>query len=632
MPPQEHTLFEAGLAALAPKYAKSRIPLLDGDKYIRKEPFIYPLSERQFVPPVYFYEFDDVIVEKNGVLILGGSIVVAETAVDFPRNTGFDLGDIRFEKESRKWMLNSERPIESFECPALLLIKHGFNNYGHWLVEILPKLKLALEHLPDDAVIAVGQSEGRMWEVTLDTLAVLGIDPGRVRTVSGLSRFRKLYYVSPLTLHSVCISPYVIRFLNEVYKPKAIGRACRRLYVSRSDARFRRLLNEYDVLDYLLPLGFEVIHPGQMSFEAQVRCFSEAELVVGVAGAAMTNIVFAPPGIPVIALHPSTMKDPFFWELAGLNNQHYYEVSAPEFGQLGSLYADFVLNLDDVGSVLERAGIDVFTKPSNPEGMGHSNAEQTGRHDVACDAAVALYCPQRSAIIIRGLKSGKEFELGVEMNTRQEGWIPLFGDWDGDGIAGFGIYVQDQGVFGLRNRIEEGAPDYLFPFRPHEKSNLIPLMGDWNGNGVPTVGLYDPSESIFFLASRPVSDITDFVVFRFGPAGAEWLPLSGDWDGDGVDSVGLYDPHKGFFYLLTDLNKGGTADLVFQFGPTGPGMVPIAGKWDNSGESSVGLYNERTGEFMLRCARGAHARFYSFGQNSGKAFPFVLKWPPDPVE
>jgi capsular polysaccharide biosynthesis protein len=624
---QEHTLSEAGLVIVAPRHTKFQTLLLDRDEYTRTAPFLYPLAKRQPVLPVHLYEFDDVIVERHGILILDGNVVVTETTVDFPRHANLDLGDIKFEQESGTWVMNAE-PAVTFERPALLLIKHGFANYGHWLVEILPRLKLALEFLPEDTIIAVGHSEGQMRKVTLDTLKVLGIAPERVRIVEGLSRFRKLYYVSPLTRHSEYISPYVVRFLAETYKPKSSGRKSRHLYVSRSDAQFRRLLNEYEVLDYLRPLGFEVIHPGQMSFEAQVRCFSEAELVVGVAGAAMTNIVFAPSGIPVIILHPSTMKDPFFWELAGLNKQRYHEVNSPEFGQLGSLYADFILSLDDLRAAFDAVGIDVSKRhAANPKGMGYSGTGQA-RHDVACDAAVALYHPQDAAMAIRSIKTGENFSLNVEANAIQEGWIPLLGDWDGDGVVGLGIYVQSQGAFGLRNHIEKGQPDYVFTFWPYPKSDFIPLAGDWNGDGMYTVGLYDPSASQFFLASDPVPKATDFAnMFNFGPPGAGWLPLSGDWDGDGVDSVGLYDPHKGFFYLLADLDKGSAADLVFQFGPTGPGIVPIAGKWDNSGASSVGLYNERTGEFMLRFAGGAHARFYDFGHQAGKSFPFVLKWP-----
>lgn len=270
----------AGLESLAPAHAKSVTRLLAQDQYTRPEPLLYSLEKHQEVPPVDLYEFDDVLVDHNGALILAGEFLVEETCRDFPGCRDWELGALRFELAADQWSLRIPDALPVVETPCLLLLKPGFDNYGHWLVELLPKLKAALPALPADILIAVGDSRGKMREITLHTLAALGIEPERVCAVRGVTRFRKLYYVSPLTQHGLPshIAPYCLRFLRETFLPPAAPtNPGRRLYISRSDQAFRRLLNEHELLGMLLPLGFEVIHPGQMAFAEQIRRFSAAE-------------------------------------------------------------------------------------------------------------------------------------------------------------------------------------------------------------------------------------------------------------------------------------------------------------------------------------------------------------------
>ena len=52
------------------------------------------------------------------------------------------------------------------------------------------------------------------------------------------------------------------------------------------------------------PYGFEPIVPGRMSFREQIRVFSEASVVVGPHGAALTNLVFAPHGCRIVEIAP----------------------------------------------------------------------------------------------------------------------------------------------------------------------------------------------------------------------------------------------------------------------------------------------------------------------------------------
>src|SRR5207244_2202402 len=82
-----------------------------------------------------------------------------------------------------------------------------------------------------------------------------------------------------------------------------------KVYVSRSDAEHRRLTNEADLIRMLTEQGFTVVSPGQLSFAAQVELFARARVIVGVHGAGLTNLIWAPRNCTVIELSPEGLGD-----------------------------------------------------------------------------------------------------------------------------------------------------------------------------------------------------------------------------------------------------------------------------------------------------------------------------------
>ena len=67
----------------------------------------------------------------------------------------------------------------------------------------------------------------------------------------------------------------------------------RKLYVTRRNAKVRRLINEAEVADYLTRHGFEVVALEERPFRKQVQLFAEAKVVVAQHGAGLINLLFA---------------------------------------------------------------------------------------------------------------------------------------------------------------------------------------------------------------------------------------------------------------------------------------------------------------------------------------------------
>jgi hypothetical protein len=235
-------------------------------------------------------------------------------------------------------------------------------------------------------------------------------------------------------------------------------------------------------------------------------------------------------------------------------------------------------------------------------------------------ASLGLYYPEdRSILISRSPDDLSEIALSLQYDD--SGAQLLFGDWDGDGLYGIGLYERETGSFVLCDSM--GSLKYRFRFGP-AGMDWIPLAGDWNGDGRHTVGLYDPVQGVFYLSNG--SSDSEVVSFQFGPANAGWIPLAGDWDGDGLFSIGLYNPVNGSFYLRNRL-EGGGADMVLQFGPENSGMTPLAGDWDGFGYCSVALYDNATGIFHVRDGSALKGgKPIRFGSISATAIPLSLVW------
>ena len=75
----------------------------------------------------------------------------------------------------------------------------------------------------------------------------------------------------------------------------------------------------------------------------------------------------------------------------------------------------------------------------------------------------------------------------------------------------------------------------------------VPVVGDWSGDGKDTIGVFDPSTATWYLCNynaraRPTSPPSNI-------GGPNWTPVVGDWNGDGKDSIGVFDPSTATWYL-----------------------------------------------------------------------------------
>jgi SpoIID/LytB domain protein len=193
------------------------------------------------------------------------------------------------------------------------------------------------------------------------------------------------------------------------------------------------------------------------------------------------------------------------------------------------------------------------------------------------------------------------------------GDTPLTGDWDGDGKADLGWFLDGE----VNLQLADGRV-LRFHFG---RAGDIPVAGDWNGDGRDTIGVV--RDQTWFLRNTNSTGGAD-KSFLYGRPGDR--PLPGNWDGVPGDEAGIL---RDGTWHLNDKLAGGTARWSFVYGRLSAGDVPITGDWNGEGQDRVGIV--RDGEWHLRntYAGGASDTRFTYGRVSRGDLPVTGDWDGD---
>jgi Glycosyltransferase 61 len=87
-----------------------------------------------------------------------------------------------------------------------------------------------------------------------------------------------------------------------------------RLFLGQRGPKQQRLINQAELEDIATAQGFQCFEAHADNHAEQVRRFGEAEIIVAVHGAGLTNLLFARPGATVLELFPEDgVKSSFLW-------------------------------------------------------------------------------------------------------------------------------------------------------------------------------------------------------------------------------------------------------------------------------------------------------------------------------
>lgn len=256
--------------------------------------------------------------------------------------------------------------------PSLHAMHEHGGNYFHAVVEVAPRLQLARRD-PGFAALPVLVNAGspatidRLLGILAGNAPLIPLKPGLLYPVEELVLPSDLSFIQDVydrarQPHETLIHLDGVRAVaEEVIAAVGLGAATgrRRLYLRRG-GQFRRLTNEAEVEGLLARRGFEIVQPGALSLEDQVRLFREAEAIVSPTGAALTNLAWCRPGTRVTVLaagHPA-MPNEIWVQLGAASGCEVAVVTGPTGA---ALHDDYAVDLGDV----ERAAAATNPIPSD---------------------------------------------------------------------------------------------------------------------------------------------------------------------------------------------------------------------------------------------------------------------------
>jgi capsular polysaccharide biosynthesis protein len=255
----------------------------------------------------------DLIVMKNVRIDLRENFVQIDTGhvLNSRKRTneiysGQYWNQIRDVRKSRKEIVESGNPIYPIAIQ---------NYYYHFLLEELPEI-ISFNRLNPGArfISLTGQPD-----YVKELIDLSGID--LEITQDSLQGFNQV--VIPKYLRSnTKWSVKQLHTLN-VRAPEKSEASSKILLLRKGKVRANAPYEE-SLVNQLTPHGFTVFDPENYSCHEQIEVFSKASAVVGIHGAALSNIVFTSPNCSVFEIFSHPYRTYFFRELAKNNGNPYF--------------------------------------------------------------------------------------------------------------------------------------------------------------------------------------------------------------------------------------------------------------------------------------------------------------------
>lgn len=253
-------------------------------------------------------------------------------------------------------------PIERAPGTVVALATRGGSiNYYHFLLDVLPRFGVFQDTMPGRTADALYVPAGAAWQ--RDLLAMAGLDGHTIIATGKHRAIRAERLVVPCLPNPLEVAPQAtIDWLRAHLPPQGEGDWPKRIYVSRGTApNTRRVIQEEALMRLLEERGFVHLDPLSLSVRDQIDQYHAAEVIVAPHGAALTNLVFARPGVKVLEIFPASYVNQAFWAITqGIPGAQYAYFVAGDAAALkpgsavNKIQADIDLDPSAVVEALDR--------------------------------------------------------------------------------------------------------------------------------------------------------------------------------------------------------------------------------------------------------------------------------------
>jgi capsular polysaccharide biosynthesis protein len=309
----------------------------------------------------------------SGSVIAPDDKLLADVSVEF-------IADLKFHSVFNRLKL----PVaDQINGTVAVLSATGGQTFFHFMFDVLPRLYLIQQAGIDLNEIDYFLVNSYRQPFHQEMLSLLGIPEEKIIESCKIPHLKADKLVVP-SLPGVVGNPpsWVCEFLRKEFvkgkvqerllwgepESKVPARITRshspeRIYISRSKANQRQLLNEDEVLKLLGKFGFENVVLETLSIASQVQLFASAKVIIAPHGAGLSNLVYCQPQTKIIEIFAPKYVNIMYWCISDRLNLDYYYLmgegeTPPDYVDLIAIADDITVNLDSLSSIMKMAGIE----------------------------------------------------------------------------------------------------------------------------------------------------------------------------------------------------------------------------------------------------------------------------------
>jgi capsular polysaccharide biosynthesis protein len=236
--------------------------------------------------------------------VYAGGVVLSPDGTTIARDLSMDFG----KPVSEHYLCHQriQRPAR-LNGSALCVASAATSSYYHWLLDELPR-QLALKNETFDNIIC-----SRDTRQNREILKLLGRSGARVVYTESTQKPSWNHYKA----ESLVVPSYVsaegqpsdllVKLIKEFAEPllKKGKLLPEKIFITRSKAPSRYIINESEVFAELEPAGFKLIELEKLTWGEQINLFNNAKQIISPHGAGLANLVFCAQSPQVIEIfHP----------------------------------------------------------------------------------------------------------------------------------------------------------------------------------------------------------------------------------------------------------------------------------------------------------------------------------------
>ena len=325
-------------------------------------------------PKPYIARLSDVIITGGSdYIITKDRKILNDELVDYPgEEFGIKSPFVKFRHQDKLILGYSGKGTKKIKQGILISSGHDFN-YFHWVVECLPKAMFA-DTIPDlhDIPLLIPYDLHPNLEIALkkcniNNHEIIKVYMGEAYHVeelifpSSLSRIIDRYDGALAFNKDIVLSSKWINKVSDQIRNTTNSSAVkpwRQLFLTRR--RGSRSVDDIEEIErIMLNNGFEIIDLDNVSLDFQLELFSQAATIVSPSGAALTNLIFCPPGTKVLVfMSDHELSNYYLWtqlgdikglEVTVLAGERLYNIT-----NVYSVHDDYRINIEALKELITK--------------------------------------------------------------------------------------------------------------------------------------------------------------------------------------------------------------------------------------------------------------------------------------